>query len=905
MAFKQDSPIPLVNGGTGVVTMTTAYAPVCAGTTATSPLQVASTGLSTVGNVLTSTGASSLPTFQPLTAAVITLDGDTGSATGSTITIDAGNSTQVSGSSVLFTASGSTVAFTVSDSNSNTVIGQGSGNGSLGSSGNTSLGVGNFASLSGGGGGNTAVGDYALHSASTTEYSTAIGYYALQNSLIDRYNVAVGYECLSTLRGGFWNTVVGSQGASSLASGRENIIIGYNAGSAYTGAESNNTLIGSSGVLGESGVTRIIGINGVTVTGSPVFVSSSDQLGTSTSGIIPVANGGTGDATLTAHAVLIGEGTSPVAFAAPGATGIPLVSTGATSDPAFGTATVPGGGTGLTTLTAHNVLLGEGTSAVGFAAPATAGYPFISNGAASDPSFGQYVNLPSTTGASVGTIQINGTPVFHSEGGSTNIFVGASAGNFSSAATSNTALGSSSLTSITTGGNNVAVGAGALNSAQGGGGNSALGYNALNKAVAGFNNTASGYLSLSALTSGTNNSGFGVQTLDALTTGSYNVAIGDNAGSNYTTSESSNITINSLGVLAENNTLRIGVSTGTGNQQLNQAFISGINGITVTGSPVFVSSTNQLGTTTSGVVPVANGGTGDTTLSTHAVLIGAGISSVAVATPSSTAGYPFISNGSSSDPLFGNYINLPATTAANIGAIQIAGTPAFHAEGGATNIFVGSSAGNFSTASTINTGLGYNSLHAVTTGIGNVALGAHALESLATGGNYNTVIGFNAGSNYTTSEADNILINHNGNVGESGVIRLGTFSFQTKTFIQGITGVTTGLSAAAVLVDANGQLGTISSSIRYKQNVEDMGDASSNLLNLRPVTFSYIADPTNAVCTGLIAEEVAKLMPALIVYDSAGEIETVKYHELPALLLNELQKAVKRIEALEAQLSNQ
>jgi len=74
---------------------------------------------------------------------------------------------------------------------------------------------------------------------------------------------------------------------------------------------------------------------------------------------------------------------------------------------------------------------------------------------------------------------------------------------------------------------------------------------------------------------------------------------------------------------------------------------------------------------------------------------------------------------------------------------------------------------------------------------------------------------------------------------------------------------------------------------------------------LRPVTFSYIADPTNAVVLGLLLRKVAKLMPALIVYDSAGEIETVKYHELPALLLNELQKAVKRIEALEAQLSNQ
>lgn len=100
-------------------------------------------------------------------------------------------------------------------------------------------------------------------------------------------------------------------------------------------------------------------------------------------------NGGTGLATLTAHNVMIGEGTSNVAFAAPGATtGVALVSNGAASDPSFTTVSVAGGGTGLTTLTAHNVMLGEGTSNVAFAAPtSTTGIPLVSNGASSDPSF--------------------------------------------------------------------------------------------------------------------------------------------------------------------------------------------------------------------------------------------------------------------------------------------------------------------------------------------------------------------------------------------------------------------------------------------------------------------------------------------------------------------------------------
>jgi hypothetical protein len=102
---------------------------------------------------------------------------------------------------------------------------------------------------------------------------------------------------------------------------------------------------------------------------------------------VPVAGGGTGQITLTAHAVLVGEGTNAVAQVAPGASGIPLVSQGASADPAFGTATVPGGGTGLTTIPAHAVMIGEGTSNVATVAPGSAGVPLVSQGASADPAF--------------------------------------------------------------------------------------------------------------------------------------------------------------------------------------------------------------------------------------------------------------------------------------------------------------------------------------------------------------------------------------------------------------------------------------------------------------------------------------------------------------------------------------
>jgi len=95
----------------------------------------------------------------------------------------------------------------------------------------------------------------------------------------------------------------------------------------------------------------------------------------------------------------------------------------------------------------------------------------------------------------------------------------------------------------------------------------------------------------------------------------------------------------------------------------------------------------------------------------------------------------------------------------------------------------------------------------------------------------------------------------------------------------------------------------VPSSIRYKENVEDMKDASSPIFELRPVTFTYKVDPTHAQQFGLIAEEVYEVMPALVVKDGNGQIETVKYHELASLLLNELIKLQARVALLEEQVN--
>jgi hypothetical protein len=109
--------------------------------------------------------------------------------------------------------------------------------------------------------------------------------------------------------------------------------------------------------------------------------------------------------------------------------------------------------------------------------------------------------------------------------------------------------------------------------------------------------------------------------------------------------------------------------------------------------------------------------------------------------------------------------------------------------------------------------------------------------------------------------------------------------------------------AIPVLIDSAGQLGTTSSSIRFKQDVAEMADASNRLMELRPVTFHYKAQPNGPLQYGLIAEEAEHVMPELVVKDATGQPETVAYHERPVMLLNELQKLRATIHAQQAQIT--
>ena len=122
-------------------------------------------------------------------------------------------------------------------------------------------------------------------------------------------------------------------------------------------------------------------------------------------------------------------------------------------------------------------------------------------------------------------------------------------------------------------------------------------------------------------------------------------------------------------------------------------------------------------------------------------------------------------------------------------------------------------------------------------------------------------------------------------------------------------GASTGTAdAVAVLIDSQGQLGTINSSRRYKEDIQDMGDASSGLMNLRNVIFKYkqsYADGSKPIDYGLIAEEVEEVYPDLVAHLKDGEVETVQYHKINAMLLNEVQKQHRALQAQRAEIDKQ
>jgi Chaperone of endosialidase len=203
------------------------------------------------------------------------------------------------------------------------------------------------------------------------------------------------------------------------------------------------------------------------------------------------------------------------------------------------------------------------------------------------------------------------------------------------------------------------------------------------------------------------------------------------------------------------------------------------------------------------------------------------------------------------------------------------------------------------TTGTRNTAIGFQALNTNTTGGKNTALGFFALQDNTTGKN-NIALGYSAG---VFTAGDNNI--HIGNVGaeESDTIRIGTVAargireFQSNTYIAGISGVTIA-GGVSVIIDADGHLGSITSSERFKDEVKPMDRASEVILALKPVSFHYKKDldPDGILQFGLVAEQVERVRPDLVARDKEGRPYSVRYEAVNAMLLNEFLKEHKTVQ---------
>jgi hypothetical protein len=191
-----------------------------------------------------------------------------------------------------------------------------------------------------------------------------------------------------------------------------------------------------------------------------------------------------------------------------------------------------------------------------------------------------------------------------------------------------------------------------------------------------------------------------------------------------------------------------------------------------------------------------------------------------------------------------------------------------------------------------NTAIGARALSGATTGGGNIAIGVEAL-SLNTTGETNIAIGFFAGTAVTTA---------------SNVISIGTGAAENVSnscFIGNIWNQPGG--SQAVYVNSEGKLGAMVSSRCFKDDIEPMDRASEVIYGLQPVSFRYKAEiePTRPLSFGLIAEDVEKISPYLVTRDGDGKVNSVRYDQVNAMLLNEFLKEQRKVQKLEAALTQQ
>ena len=418
----------------------------------------------------------------------------------------------------------------------------------------------------------------------------------------------------------------------------------------------------------------------------------------------------------------------------------------------------------------------------------------------------------------------------------------------------NTAEGANAIKNITTGVGDTAVGWFSLFSNTDGSFNTGVGagtllFNVGDQSIgAGVDNTAVGAAALLSNMTGSDNTAVGTASLlNNTTTG--NTAVGSRALlSNTTGGTIGNINGNDIGPnvavgaqALESNTLA-GANTAVGYQALH-GFVAGPVGAEQVGACTAVGF-KALGN--------ATGGIGNSAFGYQALL-------------NNTDGDSNIAIGPSA--LFGNTI-------------------------GRWNVAAGGGALISNVTGESNTAIGQQVMQSNISGSNNTAVGDQAL-TYNTNGSHNIAVGDGAGVNVMT--ADRVIC-----IGAGGA------DTSNSCYIGQIFNATC-IGGSGVFIDANNKLGTITSSRRFKDEIKPMGKASEALLALTPVTFHYKKeiDPTGISQFGLVAEEVEKVDPDLVVRDKEGKAYSVRYDQVNAMLLNEFLKEHRRVEGQQAEIDHQ
>jgi hypothetical protein len=211
---------------------------------------------------------------------------------------------------------------------------------------------------------------------------------------------------------------------------------------------------------------------------------------------------------------------------------------------------------------------------------------------------------------------------------------------------------------------------------------------------------------------------------------------------------------------------------------------------------------------------------------------------------------------------------------------------------GDSNTAVGSNSLATNIHGGFNTAIGQTALFSNSNGDSNTAIGNAALIFNTTGTG-NIALGDSAGASVTT--ANNVIC-----IGAAGN------NVDDSCYIGNIFGATSA-NGVGVFVNSNGRLGTMTSSRRFKDEIKPMEQASEALYALKPVAFRYRKeiDPEGRPQLGLVAEDVEKVNPDLVVRDKRGKPYSVRCEQVNAMLLNEFLKEHKVVQELKATVQRQ